>query len=314
MPPYANESREFGGRRQLIVAAGFLILSVLTVALPPNAQQWVAAGLRATLLRPFIVTQEAVTSARIRATEAERLRARADSLLAVLTTLAPVVEENERLRALAGLGECLGQSYLPADVVRPGTSGSESMFLISIGARQGVRENTPVLDHRGLVGVIREVGPSTAMGMDWTHPDFRAGAMAEGGQAFGLVEPSRGAFREADRLILNGTSYSVELPEGTRILTSGLGGTYPRGIPIGRVVGVESEEAGWRRSYWVEPVVNPASVIHVLLRVGGPSSATSDSLGPGVIAPDLESVWSPAPSEVDSAGPTPLPTAEGGVR
>jgi rod shape-determining protein MreC len=312
MPPYANESREFGGRRQLMVAAGFLILSVLTAALPSGAQQWVAAGLRATILRPFIVTQAAVTSARIRATEAERLRARADSLLAVVTTLAPIAEENQRLRELAGLGERLGDGYVAADVVRPGTGGSESMFLISLGARQGVRVNTPVLDHRGLVGVIREVAPSTAMGMDWTHPDFRAAAMAEGGQAFGLVEPSRGAFREADRLILSGTSYSVELPEGTRILTSGLGATYPRGIPIGRVAGVESEEAGWRRSYWVEPVVNPASVIHVLLRVGGAPSVPFDSVESEVIAPDLEAVWSPPPSDADSTGTQPGPPTDGG--
>jgi rod shape-determining protein MreC len=296
-----------------MVAAGFLILSVLTAALPSGAQQWVAAGLRATILRPFVVTQEAVTRARIRATEAERLRARADSLLAVVTTLAPVAEENERLRALAGLGERLGQMYVAADVVRPGTGGSESMFLISLGAREGVRENTPVLDHRGLVGVIREVGPSTAMGMDWTHPDFRAAAMAEGGEAFGLVQPSRGAFREADRLILSGTSYSVELPEGTRILTSGLGATYPRGIPIGRVAGVESEESGWRRSYWVEPVVNPASVVHVLLRVDGAVGVPSDSVGPEVIAPDLEAVWSPARAETDSVRTGALPPADGGA-
>ena len=68
MPPYASETREFGGRRQLGIAAGFLILAVLVAALPSGAQRWIASGLRSTVLRPFIVTQEAVTRTRARAT------------------------------------------------------------------------------------------------------------------------------------------------------------------------------------------------------------------------------------------------------
>ena len=255
------------------------------------------------------MTQEAVTRTRARATETERLQARVDSLLAVVTNQATVVRENERLRSLASLGERLAGSYRAADVVRPGTSGSESMFLISLGSTHGVRENTPVIDHRGLVGVIREVGPATAIGMDWTHPEFRASAMTEGGGAFGLVEPSREAFREADRLVLNGTPYSADLRDGTLLVTSGLGGVYPRGIPIGRVRGVESEEAGWRRSYWSEPAVNPASVTHVLVRVRT-SSLPRDSDQPVEAIRDISPAWSP-PS-TDSAGPGDGPDTPGG--
>jgi rod shape-determining protein MreC len=309
MPPYASETREFGGRRQLGIAAGFLVLAVLVAALPAGAQQWISSGLRATVLWPFIVTQEAVTRTRARATETERLQARVDSLLAVVTNQATVVRENERLRSLASLGERLAGSYRAADVVRPGTSGSESMFLISLGSTHGVRENTPVIDHRGLVGVIREVGPATAIGMDWTHPEFRASAMTEGGGAFGLVEPSREAFREADRLVLNGTPYSADLRDGTLLVTSGLGGVYPRGIPIGRVRGVESEEAGWRRSYWIEPAVNPASVTHVLVRVRTPSLPL-DPDQPVEAIRDIGPAWSP-PS-TDSAGPGDGPDTPGG--
>ena len=306
MPPYVTESGEFGGRRQLGIAAGFLVFSVLVASLPPGPQQWIAAGLRATLLRPFIVTQETLTRARTRAIETERLQARVDSLLSIVTNQSTVGRENQRLRALMALGDRLEESYHAADVVRPGTSGSESMFLISLGSRHGVKENAPVLDHRGLVGVIREVRPSTAIGMDWTHPEFRASAMAEGQGVFGLLEPSREAFREADRLVLHGTPYSGILQDGTLLLTSGLGGVYPRGIPIGWIRGTESEEAGWRRSYWVEPAVNPASVTHVLVRVDqdSPGDLTSPWTEGGVR--DLTGIWrdgeSPQPAADSAAG------------
>jgi len=87
------------------------------------------------------------------------------------------------------------------------------------------------------------------------------------GTTFGMVESYRGDFREEDRLVLNGTAYHTTLEEGTVILTSGLGGIFPRGIPIGEVQGLANSDAGWQKSYWLEAFVDPAAVLHVLVRV-----------------------------------------------
>jgi rod shape-determining protein MreC len=299
MPAYATDTKELGGRRQTGMAAGFLVLSLLVASLPASVQQPIAAGLRATVLRPFILTQETLNRARIRATETDLLQERVDSLLSVLTNQATLVQENEQLRAVLTLHGRLGSRYRAADVVRPGTSGSESMFMISLGSEDGVALNAPVLNHRGLVGVIREVRPTTAIGIDWTHPDFRASAMALGVEAYGLLEPSREAFREADRLLLNGAPYNTVLREGTLVLTSGLGGVYPRGIPIGLVRGAAEEEAGWRRGYWVDPAVNPGSVTHVLVRTSETGSE------------DLIDFWDGAGRLLPPPGPDSLAPAEG---
>jgi cell shape-determining protein MreC len=48
-------------------------------------------------------------------------------------------------------------------------------------------------------------------------------------------------------------------------MTSGLGGVYPKGLPIGRVVGVRSEQLGWERVYRLMPLANPGHVAHVLI-------------------------------------------------
>ena len=62
--------------------------------------------------------------------------------------------------------------------------------------------------------MIRETRKSNALGIDWTHPDFRSSAMLADGSVYGMVESRRGDFREDDRLILNGVPYHEEVAVG----------------------------------------------------------------------------------------------------
>jgi rod shape-determining protein MreC len=55
------------------------------------------------------------------------------------------------------------------------------------------------------------------------------------------------------------------LEPGTLIVTSGLGGVFPRGIPIGEVMELKQVEGGWRSEYWLHPVVETGSATHVLV-------------------------------------------------
>jgi rod shape-determining protein MreC len=270
VPAYSPEPERTGGRRQGILAAAFLILALASSYLPEGAQQGISWSLRATLLKPFLATQEHLVAAELRSRKVEALQARLDSVTAILATQSALGDENRTLRALLGLSARIGPSFRPASVLRPGTPGSESMFLVDLGSQDGVAEGAPVVDPYGLVGVIREVRAHTSVGMDWAHPDFRASAMLADGTGFGLVEDRRGAFREEDRMVLNGMPYHEAVPDGTLVLTSGLGGVFPRGIPIGRIDGVAETKGGWLKSYWLRPMVQPGAVTHVLVAVGKP--------------------------------------------
>jgi rod shape-determining protein MreC len=66
-------------------------------------------------------------------------------------------------------------------------------------------------------------------------------------------------------LELQGVLYRQQVPAGTVIVTSGLGGVFPRGIPIGVVVGPAGEEKGWGRTYLVRPLIHPAELSHVMI-------------------------------------------------
>lgn len=305
MASYTDSPVEGRGRRDLTVAIVFLLLSLVVLYLPPRVQNQVAASLRATVLRPFLMTQEALAQARMRAEDAERLQASLDSLAALLVTQGPLVEESRRLHELLGLRERAPRTFLPASVIRPGTPGSESMFLLDVGSEQGVRDGDPVVMRAGrigLVGVIQQVRRGAAIGLDWSHPEFRASAMTEDGAVYGIVEPRRGLFREEDRLLLNGTPYYERLEPGTLVTTSGLGGVFPRGIPIGVVEELAEQEGRWRKAYWLRPVVETGSVRHVLVVLGDGvaegildlfGSGSGDSLPGGEVGPREPGVPNP---------------------
>ncbi|HCR04731.1 MAG TPA: hypothetical protein DIU18_06050 [Gemmatimonadetes bacterium] len=276
MSAYTTETVDSSGRRQLMATVVFLVAAVVISYLPASTQQHVAASLRGTVLRPFVATQEAIITVGSRASETAGLRRRVDSLVAVMTAEGALVEENRRLREMLELSRKVGPTFAAATVVRAGTTGSESTFLVDVGSTEGINPNAPVISSQGLLGMIRDVRTDQAVGMDWTHPDFRASAMTADGATYGVVESRRGLFREEDRLVLDGTAFHTRLEDGTVVLTSGLGGVFPRGVPIGLVSGQASAEGGWRKSYWLRPLAEPGVATHVLIAVGDSADGSMD--------------------------------------
>jgi len=309
LPAYVNEPAENGGRRHWVVAAVFVILSLVLLYLPPGSQQRIATVLRSSVLRPFVRTQEALAAARLRATESERLRAVLDSVVSASTSNTVLAEENRRLRGLLSLSSRLGPSWKAASVIRAGTVGSESTFQLDIGSADGVVVNSPVITRAGLVGLVREVGERTALGMDWTHPEFRASAMSEDGLTTGMVETVRGDFREEDRLQFNGTAFHTSLSDGTMVLTTGLG-VIPRGIPIGTIAGLADEDEGWRRSYWLAPMVEPGRITHVL--VATTLRGLPDDISPGWTTDSIATLDGDAEGR-EPDGPTLFPDSVEGL-
>jgi rod shape-determining protein MreC len=259
-----------------------------------------ASTIRATVLRPVLALQRGAVERETRFADPERLRAERDSLAVYLVGHATLAAENRQLRSLLGLQQRLPPSFVPAEVIRVPGRGYEGFFLLTAGRQQGVHSGAPVVGAKGLVGMVRNADDNMAMAIDWTHPDFRASAMTTDGETFGIVEPrSRGAGEPL--LALTGTAFHTELPNGTVVVTSGRGGVYPRGIPIGMVFGMEDEEAGWRKSYLLQPFVGAAEMTHVLV-LGEPQTALADrdlALSWGIRPPD------PPPADTVPAAPAP---------
>src|SRR5919198_337900 len=252
------------------VFIGCVLLSLAAMSLPDRLRDPFARALREKVLFPFLALQQqtellSASLERYQAVVAER-----DSAALAATFLPELRSENARLRSLLGLGARLATGYIPAEVLHAAEPTNPLTFVVSAGKKQGVKPLSAVVSPEGLVGIVSTVDAQTSVVVSWAHPEFRASAMAADGSVYGIVAPHGTEGPRVWLLELQGVAYRQQVPDGTRILTSGLGGVLPRGIPVGVVVGVAGEAEGWEGTYLVRPAVHPAGVTHVMILTGAP--------------------------------------------
>lgn len=277
-----------GSRTDLALLAACGLLALLCLILPSATRDAIAASLQRTVAAPFLSMQARAERARSAFVERERLTLTVDSLTARVRELQVLDGENEELRGLLSLSRAIRWGFVPAEALSGQTSSEPHTLLLTVGANAGVALRSAVVAPAGLVGLVSYVGTTTSNAMSWSHPDFRVSAMAEDGSAFGIVSPhlagnatctgAGAACETADRYLLElrGVPFRGALTPGTRVLSSGLGGVFPRGIPIGFVVGELETPLQWTRTYLLRPTMHPRDVTSVLIL--SPQQVGRDSL------------------------------------
>ena len=145
--------------------------------------------------------------------------------------------ESEQLRRTIMAAERLVVRAMPAEVIYAGRDPYAHRMFIDRGATQGVRPGSPVTDESGVIGQVTRVHPLLSEVTLLTNPDqaipvqvLRSGlrTVAFGGGASGLLE-------------LRYISDAAEIQNGDRLVTSGIDGTYPAGLPVASVVRIERD-------------------------------------------------------------------------
>jgi rod shape-determining protein MreC len=255
-------------RRDTVLFILCLGLSIVTLFSPASWGHGIADTLRRTVLAPLVWLQTRAEEGRTSRMRFRTVIAQRDSAAYVAQFLPSLRAENERLRQLLKLSHRVTRTYIPAEVLHQPHATDGRMLLLSAGSRQGVAPFNPVLAPEGLIGVVLSVTPTSSVAMTWSHPEFRVSAFTVGGDALGVVAPSADVRSAEGSLELRGVPYRDSIPLGTLVLSSGLGGVFPKGIPIGTVTGTVREEAGWERVYRLRAAANPGSAAHVLVLVG----------------------------------------------
>jgi rod shape-determining protein MreC len=249
-----------------LVLAACLTLGIVTRALPETLKEPVASALRRTALTPLVTLQrDAERSRRAWLDRNESIRA-ADSIALRAIALEPVQRENEELRRLLRLGARLRWGFIPAEVLRGRGIAEEYTMMLAAGARAGIQPFSPVVSPDGLLGMVKTVDPTMSIAILWSHPDFRVSAMTADESAYGIVAAHLEDAEGRNLLELRGVPRRSSLEAGTVVWSSGVGGVFPRGIPIGTVIGeVDNPAEVWARTYIVKPAVNPAQVDAVMV-------------------------------------------------
>jgi rod shape-determining protein MreC len=282
----------YASRADSVVFVACLVLSLAALALPAGLREPIAGALRRTVLAPLLEVQRRTAAAAEARERLATVRAERDSL-AVRTTFLPELRaENARLRGLLGLAGRLDHGFVTAEVLHQAGVEEGLTLVLSAGRNAGVAPFAPVLAAHGLLGVLQTVDARTSVALAWSHPDFRASAMVEGTAIYGIVRARRAVMSGA-LMELIGVPYRELLLPGTRVVTSGLGGVFPRGIPLGTVEGILSEAEGWERTYLLRPAVHPTEAAHVI--VLAPARAADTLLAAFGLADSLALPRAPVP-------------------
>ncbi len=228
-------------RRGLAVTLVVLSIAVLVLGL----RGWLGP-LEGTVLAPLIPVQTFITrlygtvsNAFNAPSDLEALRARNAELEKQLTDLtAENVQLQEARAQLAIVSALLNYAsssperhYVTADVVSRDPSLFLRYVLLNKGSRDGLVRGMPVVTDKGLVGQITEVTPNASKVLLITDATSAVAVRLQTSRAEGMVTG-----QQSGELRLNFISVDVDLKPDEIILTSGLGGQFPTGLVVGRVV------------------------------------------------------------------------------
>lgn len=193
--------------------------------------------------------------------ENERLKVE-NQLLSVKTQRYSALEsENQRLRKLLDSSSAFEQQVVVADVLAIETTPSARQIVLDKGSNQGVFVGQPMLDAYGVIGQVANVSLFSSTGLLITDPRHalpvllnRTGlrALAVGGEL-------------PDELNLSFISINADVKECDLVVTSGLGGRFPAGYPVGRVKSVIVKPGDAFATVVVEPTAKVGHSREVML-------------------------------------------------
>ncbi|MEK8199050.1 rod shape-determining protein MreC [Lysinibacillus sp. FSL M8-0134] len=198
--------------------------------------------------------------------ENKRLKARLEDFAVVQAEATDLKSENSKLRELLGKTESL-KAFNPihATVIARNPDQWEEKIILDKGSSHGVQKNMAVMTAKGLVGKITLVTPFTSeVELLYTNnPNYRVSAMVLGEkEAYGLIE---GFDEERNELIMKRIDSSMKVKEGEQVVSSGLGGIFPKGVPIGEITEVSTDDHGLTKMAYVKPSDEFSILEHVVI-------------------------------------------------
>jgi rod shape-determining protein MreC len=173
----------------------------------------------------------------------DRLRRENDQYKALAVQTAALARENDQLHSLFGWQQQAPWKLKLANVVMRDPANWWRTVQIDLGSRDGLRENLPVLTAEGLVGRVSSVGLTRSQVVLIGDPNCHVSALAENpAHDTGIVSASGPL--DTSLVDLTYLSGSASLKPGQNVFTSGLGGVFPKGIPVGQVVDSRPVEFG----------------------------------------------------------------------
>jgi len=195
---------------------------------------------------------------------------------AKLNQLSTVNEQNQRLKELLDVQHSLGIGVQLAKIIDVDTDPFRHRLVLNVGANQGVSIGQAVIDAHGIMRQVVGLLPNTSTVMLITDPAHALPVMIE---RTGQRTIARGS-GALDMLELPQIPVSADVKVGDRLISSGLGGHFPPGFPVGEIRAINNDVTGMFAAATAKPVAaldrsGDVLVVHELVDpIGPPEAAT----------------------------------------
>jgi rod shape-determining protein MreC len=189
-----------------------------------------------------------------------RLRDEIKGLNTRIVTVEETMLANQRLEKLLGMKNTIIAPSLTVSVVGEDLSSWFRTVVIDQGSSSGIAEGMAVVTADGVVGQIVKVASTTSRVLLLTDHTSGIAATIQRSRARGVVKG------KAEGLCsLEFTTREEDVKVGDMVITSGIGGVFLKGIPIGEVTMVKREEYGIFQTVTIRPLVNISHLEEVLV-------------------------------------------------
>ena len=181
-------------------------------------------------------------------------------LIARNAELEEQLQANQRLQGLLKIRGTYDLKTLGAKIISAPQGSWADIVTIDVGSDSGVSAGMPVMDAYGVIGQISSVSGNTSQVRLMTDENSRISAMIQKNRVQGVL---RGSANGTVKLTL--VPIDTDVAIGDLIVTSGLGGIYPKGMPLGKVSSVEKPEGALYATIVVEPISSVHQAEEVLV-------------------------------------------------
>lgn len=231
--------------------------------------------------------------------ENERLRLRLAELEEANLQFREALVASGHLDRIAAMRDDFEVPMQPSEVVGLDVSPFFRSVLVDRGSRHGIRPGSPVITDEGVVGVVTRTSPHAAKTMLVLDRQSRVDAVIQRNRARGMVS-GNGSGELGFEFVVLGSDVQI----GDRVITSGLGGVYPKGLDLGEITTISDRSGSLVQSASLKPAVDFGRLeqVFVMLRVG----PTMELLYGGDAPPlNASSESEEGPGIADAAAPSP---------
>jgi rod shape-determining protein MreC len=212
---------------------------------------------------------DAMKSRETLAAENRQLHAELERLKGQFAGWNEIAAENARLHKLLQLKQTKGLQLLAARVIGRDPSNWWKSVRIDRGATDGVAVNTAVIAPQGLVGKIVSVDPAESQVLLLVDRSCKVSGVIQTTREPGVVMGGAGEMGPNPRCRMTFISKQAKIDSKAAVVTSGMGGVFPRGLLIGTISRVgRGDAAGLYQEVEIEPAVNFKTLEEVFVVLG----------------------------------------------